>query len=70
MTGHRWCRACDLAATIMVDELGGAVVLTCPRCHTCPDSAANRHLLRSCRASLHAAWLDRQPFTQGPAKVA
>ncbi|MCG3751969.1 hypothetical protein [Amycolatopsis sp. Poz14] len=55
VTGHRWCRECDAAAAVAVDELTGAVVVTCSRCLRVPDSAANRQLLRACRASVVAA---------------
>jgi len=61
LTGHRWCRACDSPVNIAVDELTGAVTLTCPRCHRSPDTAANRQLLRSCRASIEAARQNRFP---------
>lgn len=61
VTGHRWCRACDVPVTIAVDELMGSVALTCPRCHRSPNTAANRQLLRSCRVSLDAARQDRLP---------
>lgn len=59
VTGHRWCRSCDAAVTIAVDELTGTVTLTCPRCHRSPDTAANHQVLRSCRASIDAARQDR-----------
>lgn len=61
VTGHRWCRACDSPVTVVVDEFIGSVTLTCPRCRSSPTTAANRQLLRSCRASLDAARRDRFP---------
>lgn len=61
VTGHRWCRACDTPMTVAVDELTGSVSVTCPRCRRSPSTAANRQLLRSCRASIDAARRDRSP---------
>lgn len=58
VTGHRWCRACDSAVTIAVDELTASVALTCSHCGRFPDTAANRQVLQSCQASIDAA---RQP---------
>ncbi|MGH3759230.1 hypothetical protein [Actinophytocola sp.] len=55
VTGHRWCRRCSCAVQVAVDELTGDVRLTCPRCHEMPPGAANRQVVRSCRASLAAA---------------
>jgi hypothetical protein len=55
VTGHRWCRRCSCAVNVAIDELTGDVALTCPRCHEMPRSAANRQLVRCCRASLAAA---------------
>ncbi|HEV2783908.1 MAG TPA: hypothetical protein VGX25_31360 [Actinophytocola sp.] len=55
VTGHRWCRTCECAATVSVDELTWAVTVTCPRCRRPPDSAATRQIVRTCRASLAAA---------------
>ncbi|MGH3516132.1 MAG: hypothetical protein ACRDQ7_01670 [Haloechinothrix sp.] len=54
VTGHRWCRACDTAVTVAVDELTGSISLTCPHCLRFPNSAANRQIIRSCRASFLA----------------
>ncbi len=55
VTGHRWCRRCSCAVNVAIDELTGDVALTCPRCHEPPAGAANRQLVRCCRASLAAA---------------
>ncbi|HKS46556.1 MAG TPA: hypothetical protein VJT49_15870 [Amycolatopsis sp.] len=55
VTGHRWCRSCNVAAEVAIDELSGTVTLTCPRCRRFPDSMANRQLVRSCQASLAGA---------------
>lgn len=55
VTGHRWCRRCSCAVNVAVDELTGDVRLTCPRCREMPSGAANRQLVRCCRASLAAA---------------
>jgi hypothetical protein len=55
VTGHRWCRRCECAVDVAVDQLTGDVTLTCPRCHEMPPGAANRQLVRCCRASLAAA---------------
>jgi len=55
VTGHRWCRRCELPLNIAVDEFGGSVRLSCPRCHDFPNGVANRQLVRACRASLATA---------------
>jgi len=55
VTGHRWCRGCSCAVNVAIDQLTGDVALTCPRCHEMPSGAANRQLVRCCRASLAAA---------------
>ncbi|HWM03861.1 MAG TPA: hypothetical protein VNP92_16120 [Actinophytocola sp.] len=55
VTGHRWCRRCSCAVSVAIDELTGDVRLTCPRCQEMPAGAANRQVVRCCRASLAAA---------------
>lgn len=55
VTGHRWCRRCSCEVWVAVDELTGDVSLRCARCGEMPPGAANRGLLRACRASLAAA---------------
>lgn len=55
VTGHRWCRRCRCAVNVAIDQLTGDVALTCPKCHEMPAGAANRQLIRCCRASLAAA---------------
>jgi len=55
VTGHRWCRRCMCAVNVAVDQLTGDVALSCPKCHEAPANAANRQLVRCCRASLAAA---------------
>lgn len=55
VSGHRWCRRCECAVTVAVDELAGDLTLTCPRCGEMPPGSANRQVLRACRASLAAA---------------
>lgn len=66
VTGHRWCRSCDAAVTVSVDELTGSITLTCPHCHRFPNTAANRQVIRSCRASFLARQ-GREPLTLIPA---
>jgi hypothetical protein len=61
VTGHRWCRACQCAVTVAVDELAFTVTLICPRCKRVPNSAANRQLIRTCLASLAAAHEHHDP---------
>lgn len=68
VTGHRWCRACDSVVTIAYDELTGSVSLSCPVCHRFPATAANRQVLRSCRASSVAARQDRLPIGAIPSQ--
>ena len=60
VSGHRWCRRCECAVTVAVDELVGDLTLTCPRCGQMPAGAANRQIVRSCRASLAAAAAARE----------
>jgi hypothetical protein len=55
VTGHRWCRTCSCAVNVAIDQLTGDVSLTCPKCDRMPPGAANRQLIRCCRASLAAA---------------
>jgi hypothetical protein len=55
VTGHRWCRDCQCAADVSVDQLTWSVTVTCPRCGCAPDSAATRQIVRTCRASMAAA---------------
>jgi hypothetical protein len=55
VTGHRWCRRCECAANVAVDQLTWDVTVTCPRCLTTPDGAATRQIVRTCRASLAAS---------------
>jgi hypothetical protein len=55
VSGHRWCRRCDRAVAVVIDELVGDLTLTCPRCGEMPPGAANRQVVRACRASLAAA---------------
>jgi hypothetical protein len=55
VTGHRWCRRCECAQLIAVDEVRGTVSLSCPGCGVVPTTLASRQIVRTCRASL-AAW--------------
>jgi hypothetical protein len=55
VTGHRWCRRCECAANVAVDQLTWTVTVTCPRCGQAPECAATRQIVRTCRASLAAA---------------
>lgn len=60
VSGHRWCRRCECEAAVIVDELVGDLTLICPRCGEMPAGAANRQVVRSCRASLAAAAATRE----------
>ena len=51
VTRHRWCRGCRTALSVAVDELGGIVSMTCPRCGD-GGSPATARLIAACRASL------------------
>ncbi|ALG08889.1 hypothetical protein [Kibdelosporangium phytohabitans] len=51
VTCHRWCRDCETALTVVVDELSRTVRMRCPRCGG-GTSAATVRLLAACRASL------------------
>lgn len=55
VTGHRWCRDCECAANVAVDQLTWTVTVTCPRCLHTPDTPATRQIIRTCRASLAAS---------------
>jgi hypothetical protein len=55
VTGHRWCRDCECAANVAVDQLTWTVTVTCPRCGNTPKGSATRQIMRTCRASLAAA---------------
>jgi hypothetical protein len=61
VTGHRWCRDCQTAATVAIDELCGDVSVTCPQCGRAPDTIATRQIVRACRASLATAQGSRGP---------
>lgn len=67
VTGHRWCRRCSRAVDVAIDQLTGDVALRCPRCHEMPPGAANRQLIRCCRASLAAAHDGPHPVRVLPA---
>ncbi|GAA3689382.1 hypothetical protein C8D88_10872 [Lentzea atacamensis] len=56
-TGYRWCRRCDRAALVAVDELVGDLTISCAICGLCPTSRANRTLMEHCRRSLALARL-------------
>ena len=53
VTRHRWCRGCDSALGVVVDEVARDVAMRCPRCGR-GDSAATSRLTTACRASLAA----------------
>jgi hypothetical protein len=55
ITGTRWCRACECALNVAVDQLAGDVSVRCPCCGETPATRATRQLVRACRASLAAA---------------
>jgi hypothetical protein len=55
VTGHRWCRTCEASATVAIDELAGAVRVTCSRCGRTPEGRATRQIVRCCMASMAAA---------------
>ncbi|WP_249124095.1 hypothetical protein [Saccharopolyspora erythraea] len=56
VTGHRWCRRCEAEAFVAVDEVSGSVDVVCTRCREAPGTAATRQIIRTCRASLAAAF--------------
>ncbi|MFC3456501.1 hypothetical protein [Amycolatopsis speibonae] len=57
VTRHRWCRDCERALTVVIDELAGVVTMNCSRCGG-GVSGATAHLLTACRASLRASGRD------------
>jgi hypothetical protein len=54
VTGHRWCRRCEKAMVVAVDELTCSVDVACTWCGDTPDDTATRQIMRTCRASLTA----------------
>ncbi|MGW5718625.1 hypothetical protein ACWEVP_20815 [Amycolatopsis sp. NPDC003865] len=56
VTGTRWCRACECALTVAIDQPAGDVSVCCPSCRETPATRATRQLVRACRASLAAAY--------------
>ncbi|MFC0109326.1 hypothetical protein [Kibdelosporangium aridum] len=61
VTGHRWCRRCECAQLIAVDEISGTVSMSCPGCGEVPTTLPSRQIMRTCRASLAAWRLHRAP---------
>lgn len=55
ITGHRWCRCCESAASVAVDELAGDIRVSCMRCGRPPAGRATRQIIRTCTASLAAS---------------
>ncbi|MEU4524689.1 hypothetical protein AB0F52_38970 [Amycolatopsis sp. NPDC024027] len=56
ITGTRWCRACECALNVAIDQLAGDVTVRCPSCGDTPATRATRQLVRACRTSLAAAY--------------
>ncbi|MFG1643538.1 hypothetical protein ACGFMK_24860 [Amycolatopsis sp. NPDC049252] len=55
VTGTRWCRKCECALNVAIDQLAGDVAVRCPSCGEAPATRATRQLVRACRASLATA---------------
>ncbi|RSM85305.1 hypothetical protein DMH04_18090 [Kibdelosporangium aridum] len=55
ISGHRWCRRCEMTANVSIDHVSGAVNVMCPHCQCSPNSLATRQIIRACKASLAAA---------------
>ncbi|MGH3520038.1 MAG: hypothetical protein ACRDQ7_22155 [Haloechinothrix sp.] len=55
VTGHRWCRRCETAVGIVVDEVRGTVAMSCRGCGDVPTTLASRQIVRACLGSF-AAW--------------
>ncbi|VVJ21694.1 Uncharacterised protein [Amycolatopsis camponoti] len=55
VTGTRWCRKCECALNVAIDQLAGDVAVHCPSCGEAPATRATRQLVRACRASLATA---------------
>jgi hypothetical protein len=55
VTGTRWCRKCECALNVAIDQLAGDVAVRCPSCGETPATRATRQLVRACRASLATA---------------
>ncbi|MBE1495726.1 putative RNA-binding Zn-ribbon protein involved in translation (DUF1610 family) [Amycolatopsis lexingtonensis] len=56
ITGTRWCRSCERALNVAIDQLAGDVSVHCPSCGEPPSTRATRQLVRACRASLATAY--------------
>lgn len=65
VTRHRWCRTCQTAVTVAVDEVTCDVVMRCARCGD-GMSPATRRLTGACRASLAAARADTTTLWRHP----
>jgi hypothetical protein len=70
VSGHRWCRACSAPASVAVDELTGDVRVVCPRCGRPPSGRATQQIIRTCKASLAAAFADRAGGAQASRQTA
>ena len=55
VTGTRWCRTCECALNVAIDQLAGDVAVHCPSCGETPATRATRQLVRACRAGLATA---------------
>jgi hypothetical protein len=55
VAGYRWCRGCNVAADVAVDELLGTVTVSCQRCGHEPDCVASSQIVRTCKKSLRAS---------------
>ena len=55
VTGTRWCRKCECALNVAIDQLAGDVAVRCPSCDETPATRATRQLVRACRAGLAIA---------------
>jgi hypothetical protein len=61
VTGHRWCRRCEKAMVVAVDELTGSVDVACTWCGDTPDHG-DPSIVRTCWASLTVVRGSRMPL--------
>jgi hypothetical protein len=55
VTGTRWCRRCECALNVAIDQLTGSVTVRCPECGRGAETRYNHQLVASCQKSLALA---------------
>jgi hypothetical protein len=52
MAGDRWCRRCDNAAPVAIDESHGTAAVRCSGCGKPPNGLFGRQIARACQGSI------------------